>query len=254
MQAVALISGLIGAIASAALGFLVRLVLDRRAQKEAEMRLAFVYLIRVSNVVAAELALKSVIKTMISAEALKEFTKSDSEQFEASHKLSAMLAEGLQKLSTEEIRAEQGYRALPRLVSSQLESAKEVKLTSEQLSKLPRDIVFLCAKFQTSLSHVVQVVESWGAFFENDERYWVTPEGIHDQWMTLVRFAGAAQELRRALIRFGAATPEEARELLSNQIDSGLEVMRAKWADKPKLAAAIAARKAASSEHVDKGL
>lgn len=203
--------------------------------------------------VAADLAVRTAIKAMVPADELKKISEPGSGQFEVSHKLSAMIAEGLQKISFEEIRAEQSYRAIPRFMNSQLETAKEVKLTSEQLSKLPRDVVFSCAKFQTQLTHVLQVVEMWGALFENDERYWVTPEGIHDQWMTVVRFVRAAQELRFALIRFGAASPEEARELLAKLTESGLEIVRTKWADKIKLDAALAAHKAANGEPMAEG-
>lgn len=249
MQSIALISGLIGAIASAILGFGVRLFLDKRAQKDAERRLAFVYLVKVSDVVAADIAVRAVIKSLVPADALKELVDSTNGKFGPSHKISAMLAEALQKLTPEEVSSNSGYKAVPRFVKSQLESAKDFKLTSEQLSKLPQDAVFSSNRFQILHGHVMQTVEMWGALFENDERYWVTPEGIHDQWMSLVRFTDAARELRLALIRFGAADQKHATALLSKQVDALFEVVRTKWADQPKLVAAAAdSQKAANSE------
>jgi len=63
MQTIALISGLIGEIVSAILGFGARLILDKRTQKDAERRLSFVYLVKViSDIVAADIAVRTFIK------------------------------------------------------------------------------------------------------------------------------------------------------------------------------------------------
>ena len=223
--------------------------MDKRAQKESEQRLAFVYLIKVSDVVAVEIAAKQTLKLLMPSEELEKLTHDGAGTFGPSHKVSAMLAQALLKISVEEVRADPNLKVIPRFVKSQLEAAKDFKLTAEQLAKLPKDVVFASNRFQMTHAYVMQCVEMWGAFFENNERYWVTAEGIHDQWMSVVRFVQAARELRLALIRFGAADHKQATDLLSKQIGYLFEVLLAKWADQPKLAAASAgAQKAAVGE------
>lgn len=252
MQPIAIISGLVGALVSAILGFVVRLILDKRAQRESERRLAYIHLVKVSDVVAADIAVRTVVKPLIPQDAFKELVERDKASFGPSHKLSAMLAEALNKLTKEAIEANPNLKAIPRLARTQLEAAKEFKLTAEQLSKLPKDVVFLSNRLQGLHSHVMQCIDMWGALFEQDERYWITPEGIHDQWMSVVRFASTARELRLALIRYGASTPKEAADLLSLQVSYLIGIVSTKWSDQPKLAAAAAAEssKAASNEPV----
>jgi len=87
----------------------------------------------------------------------------------------------------------------------------------------------------------MQVIEMWGALFEHGENAWLTPEGIHDQWLALVRYADSAKQLRGALIAAGAATSAEADRLLKRQQNQLLEVLTQKWKNQPKLAAAAAA-------------
>lgn len=249
MQPIAIISGLIGAIASAVLGFVVRYILDRRALRDAERRLAYVYLVKVSDVVAADIVIRTVIKLLVPQDYYNELVVCDKNLFGPSHKLSAMLAEALSKLTKESIEGNPSLMAIPRFAKSQMEAAKEMKLTSEQLSRLPKNVVFLSNRFQTSHGQVMQCIEMWGALFENNERYWVTPDGIHNQWMCIVRFAAVARELRLALIRYRATTPKEATELLTKQVSYLIGIISTKWADQPKLAAAaVESSKAASIE------
>jgi hypothetical protein len=93
----------------------------------------------------------------------------------------------------------------------------------------------------------MQVIEMWSVLFENGENSWLTPEGIHDQWLALVRYADAAKQLRAALIAAGAATPAEAAQLLKRHQNQLLEVVTQKWQNKPKLAAAAAALSASQT-------
>jgi hypothetical protein len=249
MQSLALISGLIGALLSAGLGFVARLILDHRAIRIAERKLAYVYLVRVSEVVAMDIVTRVVIKALVPPGAVAELL-AESDAYSPTHKVSAVLAEMLKSIPLEEVRADSTYRTIPRFAKAQIESAKDVKLSAEQLSKLPPEVIFDSNRYTTLHGHVMQVIEMWGALFENGENAWLTPEGIHDQWLALVRYADSAKQLRAALIAAGAATPAEAAQLLNRHQNHLLEVVAQKWRDKPRLAAAAAALSASQTPPV----
>ena len=93
-------------------------------------------------------------------------------------------------------------------------------------------------------------LEMWGALFEHGENTWLSPEGIHEQWLTLVRYADSAKQLRSALIAAGAATSAEAAQLLTRHQNQLLEVIAQKWQNQPKLAAAAAALSSSQNQPV----
>ena len=238
MQSIVIISGLVGALISAWLSFVVRLHLDKRAQREAERRLAYVYLVRVSELVAADVMIRSFVKVFVPADAAKELMSPDG-AYEPSHKVSAFISEALAKRTPEEFKNNPDYLGVPRLINEMLAAAKDSRLSPEQLSKLPREAVFACHQFQKHHTYVCQVVSMWIGLFENGELCWFTPECIHDQWRALVQFAKHARSVRDALVLHGASTKAQADTLLSNQMKEMNESVMSKFLDKQKLIAAM---------------
>jgi hypothetical protein len=235
-----IISALLGALLSAALSFAVRLVLDRRAQRDTERRLAYVYLVRVSELVAVDIVVRSVLKLYVSTDAQKSLTSTDG-SYEPSHKICVMLADMLSKQTPEVLGKSPSTAALPHYLKSMLEVTAESRLPPDQLAKLPKEAVFACHQFQNHHRFVGTVVEMWIAFFEDGDSSWVNAEGIHDQWRAIARFTEQAHKVRTALVRYGAATPDQATKLLSAQVSEIHESVVAKFVDKPKLLAAVAA-------------
>jgi hypothetical protein len=166
--------------------------------------------------------------------------------FDPSHKLAAMIADALQKFPREQVQSNSGFKAIPRLPTLLLEDVKASSVGPEQLSKLPKAAVYEAERFQTFRGHATQILMMWSAFIDTDDRSWITPEGVHDHWTTLVRFIEAARALRIALVRFGAATPSEATHLLSKQTDAMSTIVQARMTNKTKLAAAAAELEAAA--------
>jgi hypothetical protein len=244
-ESLALISGLVGALISAALSYFVRLALDHRTLRIAERRLAYVYLVRVSEVVAMDQTCRIVVNVLMPSGAAEKL-KSATGSFGPSHKVSAMLADMMRAAPLDKLREDATYRAIPRFVKAQIESAKEVKLSAEQLAKLPKEVVYESNRFLAHHAHVMQVLEMWGAFFEHGEDGWISAEGIHDQWLALVRYIESAKRLRGGLVAAGAATPSEASELVKRQLSQMLGLAVQKWQDQPKLAAAAADLKPAT--------
>ena len=83
----------------------------------------------------------------------------------------------------------------------------------------------------------------WADFFEHDDRSWLSPEAIHDQWLGTARFFEHARSLRTALIKEGALSSNEASALLKKQVDKYNEVIISKWKHQPKIQAAMEATK-----------
>lgn len=239
MQNIALISGLIGALISAGLSYWIRTVLDQRNLKDAERRLAYVHFVGVSDLVAIDIVLNSVIKVFAPAEMLKEFAAKDG-TFVVSHTVSAILAKEIQKLTPEKLEAVPGLTMVPLSLKVLMDAMNESKLSAEQLSKLPREIVLTYSLFLRDLSHLRGVVLLWSVFFEEKNASWVTADSIHEQWLSVTRFFEHARILRSALLLAGAATSAEASALIQKQVSTYNERIFAKLQNQPKLQAAIA--------------
>jgi hypothetical protein len=238
MQSIALISGLIGALISAGLSYWIRASLDRRNLRDAEKRLAYVHFVRISELVAIDVVLRSFIKVYVTEDMVKELAAKDG-TFEPSHKISVIIAKEIQKLTPEKLEEVPGLSMVPVFLKSQLEALSESKLSAEQLSKLPRETVLTYSLFLNYLSHLRGVVLLWTFFFEEKKATWATPESIHDQWLSVTKFFEQARILRSALLSTGAATPAEASALLQKQVSTYNESILAKFRHQPKLQAAI---------------
>ena len=239
MQNIALLSGLIGALLSAALSYWIRASLDKRALRHAESRLAYVHLVQVSQLVAMDVVLTDFIKIYAGDGTLDSLTSKEG-AYEPSHKVSALLAQQLQKNTQLEWKSTPGFSIISVYLKSQLDSISDVKLTAEQLSKLPKESVLIYSEFLSYLSNIQGVVLLYISYFEDDKPPVLTAEGIHDQWLTISRFFSHAEKLRLALVKSGAATSKEARALLLMQTSRYRGHLISKLSDQPKIVAALA--------------
>lgn len=238
MQSIALISGLIGALISAGLSYWVRAILDRRNLRDAEKRLAYVHFVRISDLVAVDIVLRSLIGVYVTEDILKELT-SKARTFEPSHKISVLLAKEIQKLTPEKLEEVPGISMVPIFLKFQMEALSESKLSAEQLSKLPKEVVLTYSLFLDHLSHLRGVVLLWTAFFEEKNASWITPESIHDQWLSITRFFDYARILRSALFKAGAVTSAEGSGLLTKQVSTYHDIIFAKLQNQSKIQAAV---------------
>ena len=242
MQTIALISGLIGALASGALAFGVRIYLDQRAQREAERRLAYVHLVSVTEYVAIEIAVVSYAKAYVSDDTVAKFRAEDG-AYELPHAISAFLSEAILKTQPIEGKHKSRIRHLSKYAATLLASENEVRLSPEQLSKLPRSLVVASYEFQAHHASVCLLVDLWVDMLGSEDRSWVTPSWFQDQWRSVVRFSQAARRLRDELILYGAATKEEGYRILLRRALAAHEMFAAQISDNSKLEAAQAVAK-----------
>lgn len=236
MEANTLISGLIGALASAVLSYIVMITIEDRSKKIEQKKQAYVYLVSISEIVASHIVVKSLLSTIINEETKKKLSTSD-ESFEASHAICALLSHHLQDMSDEKI-SELGIRNIPQYFTPLIEEAKESRLAPEQRSKLPKNTIYECHKLQKSLNQILQVIAMWTSYIENGDRFWVTPEGLYDHWTTISRFLRNAETTRTSLITYGAASLDEAEKLLDRQIKEINKIIFTRYENSSPLAAA----------------
>ena len=209
--------------------------------------MAYVHLVSVSTVVAADAFVRSYLKTLVGEKAKESLTDPDG-VFEPSHAISALLHQELQKLTSEHLSEISGASTIPRFLKGLVESAKESQLSAEQLSKLPKQSVLVYSQYIAYLSHIRGGVEMWATLFETGDTKWLTAEFIHDSWITIDRFCKQATLLRTALVEQGACTKAEAAHLLLQQISQFSQTVASNWTHKPKVEAAVQVlRKSAQS-------
>lgn len=202
----------------------------------------------VSAVVAADTLARTYLKALVGDKAKESLSDPDG-VFEPSHEISALLHQELQKLTSERLNGITGTSMIPRFLKGLIDSAKESQLSAEQLSKLPKRAVLIYSQYITYLSHVRGALELWVALFETGNAKWLTPQFVHDSWITLDRFCKQAGLLRTALVEHGAFTKAEAASLLRQQIAQLSQTAIESWTHKPKVEAAVQSlRKSAQGE------
>jgi len=214
----ALMAGLFGALLSAAFSFWIRKFLDSRALAQAEKRLAYVHFVKFSEILAIEVCLKNFVKTFIPEDARKIFGKAGF--YNAAHEICAKIAFDVSKNGAKAISENQGANALTILIDSQISSIKSTKLSDEQLSKLPKQMIDEYVIFQGLMSYVENVLQMWKDAASGGSLGWVNTEAIHDQWLLVLRISRSVQAIRASMLGEGVVTPEEARNLLKKQVDT----------------------------------
>ena len=241
MQNLAIISGLIGALISAGLSYWIRAKLDRRNLRDAEVRLAYVYFVRISELMAFEVVCREFISKLSKTKEFEFFNallSTELSVFETSHLASVIVAKALHELTPEKIKGTPTLSAIPIILKIQLESIRESKLSAEQLSKLPKDTILAYSLFLNFLSPLQAITALWISSFEEQNVSWVTAEKIHEQWRAIVVLFEHAHILHATLISAGIASASEASALLQKQIDTFSECLLAGTKHKLKLQSA----------------
>jgi hypothetical protein len=248
MQTLALVSGLIGALLSALLAFLIRFHLDKMAQRDGERRLAYVYLVRVSESVATGIVVQSFAKAYFGELVAKHFTPPD-QSFTPSHAVSAFIAQAIVDGANQAPPAMPRAQILMKTIEIALDAAKETRLSADQLSRMPPGTVLLSHQYQSALQNLCAALEVWGTLLTSEDRSWITASTVHNHWRGVVGFAQTARRLRSALIEYGASSKQDADRLLLTQAQEIHANFAASLEDKAKLEPAAAlARKFLESE------
>lgn len=239
MVATALFSGLIGALIASLLTYVIRLHLDRRAVIEAQRRMAYVHLVKISSVIAHEITVRRFVQAA-GGNALKKLKEGINEKFDLSHAICAYLAKKLNDMAPEKWNGDFGSTGAVLVLKSSMSTIEESKLSAEQLAELPRDAIEAYSEYLSQLSGLHQSLQIWLVAFERKDASPLTAENLHLQWRTLNLFLEAAKRLRTSLINAGATSNAEAETLLEKQVKIKSEMLVGGLKDKLMIAAAVA--------------
>lgn len=216
MQLSNLLAGLIGALISAGLSLIVRWFMDHRAQLQAERRIGYVHVVAVSEVLAMERLLRTYLDALGITEKFGKLGDSGG-KFEASHRASVLIADAIKNAPPDTLRFPDGQAVDPRQLKRMLEALQQSKLGTDVLSRFPRGTIQLALRLQSCEEQVSAGLGLWLATINDDDRTWVSPKAIYEQWTAIGRLVDTARALRLAMIEAGVLDAAEAAALLKSQ-------------------------------------
>jgi len=244
----AITAGLIGAVATAFLSFKVQNALAKRRRTEDEQRRAYVYLARVTSVVAmADLVVKL---TKIWGEPLLKGTstiapplKAPDGGYEPAHAICTALAAVLKDGNAVDPQMRPG-------VEMGLEGLKplfDFRIPTGELAALPRDAIGAYSAFAEHASHTMGIIDMVKVGATSGNLTFLTAETLYSSFITLTKLADSARTLQSALMRFGAITPQDGFALYKGHFERYHDTLMAQIINAPKLAAAAEALKKVSA-------
>jgi hypothetical protein len=229
----ALISGLLGAVITAIFNYFINIKLINRTHKIREQQTAYVYLVKVSLVIAAEIFIKSELKSFMEKAGL---TKSGEDFFGIA--MCAVLAEGINKLELENL--EEIKKFLRKAETEKIfDEFFDYKISDELLAEFPRTAVVNYSLFSGYASGTKSIIAIWFAWARTGDSTLLTAENIYNQWMTIKNFFASAKALRDILIEKGNVSDKDAMELVNKQLEEIKKGSAEITSAKPKLEAAL---------------
>jgi hypothetical protein len=240
---VALFSGLIGAIITAILNYIVRLLISKRDQKSNEKKMAYVYLVKISELIAIEILVRRIVEAYAKAfaEDINSLKKSADGKFEMSHGICAAIAKAIDEVSDDKLKELNEYRAAFEIYREILEKAVDFKLPIDVLSKLPKQAIQHYSHFESQASSIKYIFKCWAEFIEKGNKTLLKADFIYGQWLSIKFLFDAAHVVRAALIKYGRISNNEAISLLSAQIQRAKEISHASLSSQSKIKEALSA-------------
>jgi hypothetical protein len=254
---ITLLVAFFGALIAAGLSYIVRRILDDKALRRAEKRLAYVHFVHLSDMVALQIGLKSIVQASLPSNISYGFPQG--EHFTLSHILFNKAAAELKKINLGEKFRELPISTLLSLViDQQIEKLSHSQLSLEQLSKLPEQSVKEYLQFSKSLGEMTSLLTYIKAIFEDDSKLqrdlnWLTPEALSGFWKLLERFTTRTQKARNILGLLAAVSPTASSALLKEQLELVNNQVFDAMAQKTALIAAASAIAQAEIEKANEG-
>lgn len=196
LSVVALVSGLVGALLTAFLSYMVRLRVREKEDETRQKRLAYVYFIQLTEVFASDLIIKEISEKVNESLGIKE------KGVGLSHAAAVYFAEQLSKVKPEDLKA---IRALFKPFLTYIcESLEKVTLPAAQLSELPQDSVYFYNRYMMKAQQFrtsVQLLE--GALDDGDTKL-LSAEMLNGVFAAYQGAAEASGLLRAAFMTYGS--------------------------------------------------
>lgn len=218
---IALLSGLLGAVITAIFNYFINIKLAKREQKRKEQRMAYVYLVKVSDIVAIDLMLRKIIsrelKKLDPNNVFQGFIKSISEKLNMPHAACTLIAKALNDTDSDPIKKIRD--SLQSLSQSEYDFPEVMgfQLPDEMLVQLPRESVIHYSSFIKNIFAIRQAYNLWLHWAKTGERDLLKANILYSHWSTIKDISTNARKLRFILIEKGRVSHDEAENLLSLQ-------------------------------------
>ena len=223
MEKFSLISAIIGGFITAAFTYLIHILLFKRSEKRGQERMALLYLIRISQILAIRKAVESVYKEEI--DAFKEQIKGQGiikgkEMDYALHLICLGFTEAIQnKSKLSDIISNPDIRRVLSNVKSLLDKDTHLgyKIDDEILSNLPSDAILKYHFFIDLISSISNTFSQWISAIESKDFSLLDANTLFQQIMSFKKVADNAEILRSSLIIKARIKRKKAAGILVEQ-------------------------------------
>jgi len=217
---IALLSGLFGAVITAIFNYLINIKLAKRDQKRKEQRMAYVYLIKVSDIVATDLVFRKYfsweVKRRDPDNTLQNFQaklKSMSPKLDMAHGACVLFAKVLNEDDSGRAKIRDIFRSFSES-EKYFEEALRFRLPDELLVQLPRESVIHYSLFIKNILAIDRALNLWVRWAKTGENNLLTTNTLYSQWTAFRDIATNAHHLRDVLIKKGKVSHLEAENML----------------------------------------
>jgi hypothetical protein len=195
ISVVALVSGLVGALLSAFLSYVVRLKVREKEELARQRRLAYVYFIQLTEVFASDLIIKEISGKVNESLGNKE------KGVGLSHAAAVYLSEQIAKVKPDDLKA---IRALLKpFLAYMCDSLDKVVLPASQLSELPRDSVYFYNRYIVKAQQFKVAVRALEGALDDADTKLLSAEMLNSVFTAYQGAADASGLLRAAFISYG---------------------------------------------------
>lgn len=190
VSVVAVISGLVGALASAYLGYVVRIKFKENADRKHRKAVAHVHFLSLTDFVASDFYLKEFLSKIA-----KEYQPASSD-FSLSHKAAAFLASRIALIEDDSLKQIHGL--IKPIVAISTESMDRFVLSQRELAELDPDIVYFYNRFMTSSLRLKTSLKLIASLLEKGDLKLLDASILHGAFLSYRAFADASGILRAA--------------------------------------------------------
>jgi len=218
---IVLISAIIASVVTALLSYYVQQRLSEKRREEEEEQLAFVCLVKISEIVTMDLLFKEIMKVIKAAygelfSSIYSKIKPQNGSYETIHSICVIFEKVFNEKMDEELRNK---------IKNTVELYKEVlndyidsfNIPISLLSKLPRRSVVSYNNIKSSLINVKSIIKYWHLWQKSDKIENINAEDIYNQWFILKSLLEEAYDLKKVLIDKGRIGEKEANRIIYEQ-------------------------------------
>ncbi|MGE6451175.1 hypothetical protein ACQKC5_02090 [Shewanella baltica] len=211
---VSILSGLVGASIAAYFNYKIRLSLLEKSRKDQEQKLAYVYVVQLSQYLAIQVIIKRYVDFFV--EQLDDPIPEG--EFEFEHAISVLIEDVFTDLDDDFF---EKIESVDSLLDYFFEGLSNTYLKNEEQAKLPKRTVLYYQRYEYFLKSTVAAFKLMKFAASNkDQSNIINAKQINDLIETVKSLFQAAGQLRAAMIEFGGIGSVESEFILQQQYEN----------------------------------